>query len=143
MRSKTIFTAAVLSLAAGFAYAQAENDKPAELKDSLHPPIHSEELASPQAPAAEAPASPAPAAPVIQSEEPGSTKAPAASADAKADASALLTEDQAKAKIESEGFTEISGLKKDAMGVWTASAMKEGKSVQLSLDTQGHIALMN
>jgi len=135
MRSKTIFTAAVLSLAAGFAYAQAENDKPAELKDSLHPPIHSEELASPQAPASPAP--------VIQSEEPGSTKAPAASADAKADASALLTEDQAKAKIESEGFTEISGLKKDAMGVWTASAMKEGKSVQLSLDTQGHIALMN
>ena len=148
MRSKTIFTAAVLSLAAGFAYAQADNGKPAELKDSLHPPIHSEELASPQTPAspapvAEAPASPAPAAPVVQSEEPGSTKAPAASADAKANAAALLTEDQAKAKIESEGFTQISGLKKDAKGMWTASAMKEGKSVQLSLDTQGHIALTN
>jgi len=127
MRSKTIVTAAVLSLAAGFAFAQAENDKPAELKDS-HPPIHSEELASPQTPASPAPAAEAPASP-----------APAASADA----SALLTEDQAKAKIESEGYTEISGLKKDAMGVWTASPMKEGKSVQLSLDTQGHIALMN
>jgi len=132
MRSKTIFTAAVLSLAAGFAYAQAENDKPAELKDSQHPPIHSE-----------APAAPASPAPVIQSEEPGSTKAPAASADAKADASALMTEDQAKAKIESEGFTQISGLKKDAMGMWTASAMKEGKSVMLSLDTEGHISLLN
>jgi hypothetical protein len=138
MRSKTIFTAAVLSLAAGFAYAQADDGKPAELKDSQHPPIHSEELASPQTPA-----SPAAAAPVVQSEEPGSTKAPAASADAKANASALLTEDQAKAKIESEGFTQISGLKKDAKGMWTASAMKEGKSVQLSLDTQGHIALIN
>ena len=140
MRSKTIFTAAILSLAAGVAYAQAENGPPTELKDAQHPPIHSEELASPQAPDAQAPAAEAPASPVIQSEEPGSVQTPSASADASA---TLMTEEQAKAKLESEGYTEISGLMKDAMGMWKASAMKEGKSVQLSLDTEGHIAVIN
>ena len=55
----------------------------------------------------------------------------------------MLTEEQAKAKLESEGFMDVAGLKKDEMGLWTASAMKEGKPVQLSLDDQGRITIIN
>jgi len=56
----------------------------------------------------------------------------------------VLTEEQAKAKIEGEGYTEVSGLKKDDdKGMWTATAMKDGKPVQLSLNAEGHIAVVN
>jgi hypothetical protein len=56
---------------------------------------------------------------------------------------ASFTEQQAKAKFESDGYTVISGLKKDDKGMWTATAMKEGRPVQLSLDTQGQIIVAN
>ena len=50
---------------------------------------------------------------------------------------------QAKTRIEDQGFTNVSELKKDAKGMWNARAMKDGKFVQLSLDTQGHITQLN
>jgi hypothetical protein len=56
---------------------------------------------------------------------------------------AALTEPQAKARIEAQGFTNVSELKKDAKGVWTAKATKDGKSVDLSLNTQGLITQHN
>jgi hypothetical protein len=56
---------------------------------------------------------------------------------------ASFTAQQAKAKFEGDGYTAISGLKKDDKGMWTATAMKEGKPVQLSLDTQGQIIVAN
>ena len=41
---------------------------------------------------------------------------------------AALTETQAKARIEAQGFTNVSELKKDAQGAWNAKAMKDGKA---------------
>src|SRR5262245_31331988 len=66
-----------------------------------------------------------------------------AGAPAPANAGAAMTEVQAKARIESQGFTNVSELKKDAQGIWSAKAMKDGKAVQLSLDTRGEVALKN
>jgi hypothetical protein len=50
-----------------------------------------------------------------------------------------FTEGQAKSRIESTGFSNVSGLKKDDNGVWRGKAMKDGKSVNLSLDFQGNV----
>jgi hypothetical protein len=56
---------------------------------------------------------------------------------------APLTEAQAKAHIEARGFTNVSELKKDVQGMWNATAMKDGKSVQLSLDARGLVTQRN
>ena len=50
-----------------------------------------------------------------------------------------FTEGQAKSKIESGGYTQVSGLKKDDSGVWTGSAMKGGQKVNVKLDFQGNV----
>jgi opacity protein-like surface antigen len=50
-----------------------------------------------------------------------------------------FTESQAKSKIESNGFSNVSELKKDDNGVWRGKAMKDGKSVNISLDFQGNV----
>jgi hypothetical protein len=53
--------------------------------------------------------------------------------------SAALTETQAKARIEAQGFSNVSELKKDSQGMWNATAMKDGKAVHLSLDARGQV----
>jgi hypothetical protein len=50
-----------------------------------------------------------------------------------------FTEGQAKSHIEEKGFRNVSGLKKDDNGVWRGKAMKDGKSVDVSLDFQGNV----
>ena len=50
-----------------------------------------------------------------------------------------FTEGQAKSKIKSGGYTQVSGLKKDDNGVWTGSAMKGGQKVNVKLDFQGNV----
>ena len=50
-----------------------------------------------------------------------------------------FTETQAKSRIEASGYANVSALKKDEKGVWRATAMKDGKSVQVSLDTEGKV----
>jgi hypothetical protein len=50
-----------------------------------------------------------------------------------------FTEGQAKSRIESKGYTNVSGLKKDTKGVWRGTAMRDGKSVDVSLDFEGNI----
>jgi hypothetical protein len=50
-----------------------------------------------------------------------------------------FTEGQAKSRIESNGFLNVVGLKKDDNGVWRGKAMKDGKSVEVSLDFQGNV----
>jgi hypothetical protein len=76
--------------------------------------------ANPQAPTAQAPAAAQP-------------RAPEAGANA-------FTETQAKSRIEANGYTNVSALRKDEKGMWHGSAMKDGKSVQVSLDVQGKVA---
>jgi hypothetical protein len=50
-----------------------------------------------------------------------------------------FTEGQAKSRIESNGFSNVSALQKDAEGVWRGKAMKNGASVSVGLDFQGNV----
>lgn len=50
-----------------------------------------------------------------------------------------FTMGEAKSHIEAKGFTRVSGLKKDADGIWRGTAMKNGASVPVSLDYQGNV----
>lgn len=50
-----------------------------------------------------------------------------------------FTEAQAKSRMESSGFSNVSNLTKDASGIWRASATKDGKQHSVSLDFQGNV----
>ena len=50
-----------------------------------------------------------------------------------------FTEGQARSRIKSNGFASVSDLRKDNKGVWRGKAMKDGKSVTVSLDFQGNV----
>jgi len=50
-----------------------------------------------------------------------------------------FTEGQAKSRIESNGYTNVSGLRKDDQGVWRGMATKDGRSMNVSLDFQGNV----
>ena len=52
-----------------------------------------------------------------------------------------FTEAQAKARIEEAGYTDVTGLKLDDQGVWRASATKDGKRANVSLDFQGNVTM--
>lgn len=51
-----------------------------------------------------------------------------------------FTENQAKSRLESSGYSNVSGLKKDDNGIWRATAQKDGKSETVMLDYQGNIS---
>jgi hypothetical protein len=123
MRS-TIAMAVIVTFAAGTALAQQESP-PSELGATQQPPIHAEPAPPTTAGAPKLPD----AAPVINSEEQATAK--------------IESEEQAKAKIESEGYTEVSELKQNDTGMWTATAMKDGKPVQLSLNAEGQLSVLN
>jgi hypothetical protein len=50
-----------------------------------------------------------------------------------------FTEGQAKSRIEDKGFKNVSGLQKDANGVWRGKANQDGKAVNVSVDFQGNV----
>jgi hypothetical protein len=50
-----------------------------------------------------------------------------------------FTEGEAKSRIESNGFSDVSGLAKDDDGVWRGKAMRDGRRVEVSLDYQGNV----
>lgn len=50
-----------------------------------------------------------------------------------------FTESQAKARIESRGYTNVTGLKKDDQSIWRGTASKDGKQVTVALDYQGNV----
>jgi opacity protein-like surface antigen len=50
-----------------------------------------------------------------------------------------FTEGQAKSRIETNGFSGVSDLRKDDSGVWRGKAMKDGKSTTVSVDFQGNV----
>jgi Peptidase propeptide and YPEB domain len=51
-----------------------------------------------------------------------------------------FTEAEARSRIERAGYTSVSDLKKDDQGIWRGTAMKNGKSVKVSLDYKGNIS---
>jgi hypothetical protein len=50
-----------------------------------------------------------------------------------------FTEGQAKSRIESNGFSNVTELRKDDQGVWRGKATKDGRTVGVSLDFQGNV----
>lgn len=51
-----------------------------------------------------------------------------------------FTEGQARGHIENAGYTEVSGLTKNADGLWTGQAKKAGKTMNVSVDFKGAVA---
>jgi hypothetical protein len=70
--------------------------------------------------------------PAIKTTEGNNPGAPAAGANS-------FTMGQAKARIESRGYAQVSNLAKDKEGLWRGKAMKDGKSVSVALDYQGNV----
>ncbi len=52
-----------------------------------------------------------------------------------------FTEGQAKSRLEDAGFKDVTALKLDDQGVWRATANKDGKTVNVSLDFQGNVVV--
>jgi hypothetical protein len=50
-----------------------------------------------------------------------------------------FTEAQARSRIETHGYANVSGLTKDAQSIWRGKATKGGAPVNVALDYQGNI----
>jgi len=50
-----------------------------------------------------------------------------------------FTADDAKAKFEERGFSEITELKKNDDGVWLCKAQRDGDSFEVALDFEGNV----
>lgn len=74
-----------------------------------------------------------------------STTSPTPAPKADADKNAPLpgansfTEGQAKSRLEANGYSNVSALKKDENGVWKGSATHSGAKVNVSVDYRGNI----
>jgi hypothetical protein len=44
-----------------------------------------------------------------------------------------------KSKLEASGYSNVTGLKQDATGDWSAKATKAGKQVAVSVDSKGTV----
>jgi hypothetical protein len=62
-----------------------------------------------------------------------------ANAPAPAKGANSFTMGEAKSRIESNGFTNVSDLTKDGDGIWRGSAQKAGSSTQVWLDYKGNV----
>ena len=57
-----------------------------------------------------------------------------------APSSANLNETEAKSRIESKGYLDISSLEKDSRGIWRGKAtLKDGRPVNVTIDLEGNI----
>ena len=81
---------------------------------------------------AQTPAQSGPQNPAVKTNESNNSAMPVKGANS-------FTESEAKSRIEHHGFTQVSGLQKDQAGVWRGTAMKDGKSMQVSVDYQGNV----
>jgi len=70
--------------------------------------------------------------PAVKSPSANNPAAPVAGANS-------FTEGQSKSRIESNGYTNVSDLKKDDSGIWTGTATKGGQKVDVRLDFQGNV----
>jgi hypothetical protein len=149
-----LFATAVLSLISGCAFGQTTRTSPFSSATSKN--IPSSSSTSPNSPCASTnPSSPcysanAPRNPcysAVAPDEPCSTtitpntntpSAPAAATIRQSTVHAI-TEDQAKSQIEAQGFPGISGLRKDVKGVWRGTVVKDGSTVNVTLDEKGNV----
>lgn len=66
-----------------------------------------------------------------------STTMPGASGGAGASGSMSMS--SVKSKIEASGYSNVTNLKQDATGDWTAKATKAGKQVAVAVDSKGTV----
>jgi len=78
------------------------------------------------------PAQKGPSNPAVKSMDSNNSASPVAGANS-------FTMAQAKSHIEDKGYTNVTGLKKDAHGVWRGMATKDGKSGPVTVDYQGNV----
>ena len=50
-----------------------------------------------------------------------------------------FTEDQARGHLKNGGYTDVTSLTQDDKGVWRGQALKDGKSMEVSVDYQGSV----
>lgn len=50
-----------------------------------------------------------------------------------------FTEGEARRRIESNGYADVTGLQKDADGIWHGTAKKGGNTVKVWLDYKGNV----
>jgi hypothetical protein len=50
-----------------------------------------------------------------------------------------ITVDQAKSQIEAKGYSSVTGLQRDAKGIWRGKAVKDGFPVNVTLDLNGNV----
>ena len=50
-----------------------------------------------------------------------------------------FTESEARRRMESNGYAEVTGLQKDTDGVWHGTAKKGGNTVKVWLDYKGNL----
>jgi hypothetical protein len=51
----------------------------------------------------------------------------------------VLTQAEARKKIENNGYSGVTAMKRDANGNWTAMAMRSGKKTMVALNRAGKI----
>lgn len=84
---------------------------------------------------------------MAQTSSPSSSTAPAAVATSSTNNTTAapvpgansFTMAQAQKRMEDQGYSQVSGLAKDANSIWRGHAMKDGKAVDVALDYQGNI----
>jgi opacity protein-like surface antigen len=140
MRSLLI-TTAVASLAIGSASAQNVSSPttpvtppPAAQTEPATPPEATPDPGKAALPRIAIPPTKSDPPPAIKTTEGNNPGAPVAGANS-------FTEGQAKSRIEARGYTNVSSLTKDNKGIWRGTAMKDGKSFQVSLDFQGNVSV--
>jgi hypothetical protein len=50
-----------------------------------------------------------------------------------------FTENQVRERLESNGFTGVTALRKDDQGIWRGTAMRNGTSTPVAIDYRGNI----
>lgn len=50
-----------------------------------------------------------------------------------------MTESAVKSKLEASGYTNVTGIKKDSSGDWSAKASKGGKQIAVMVDSKGMV----
>jgi protein CpxP len=50
-----------------------------------------------------------------------------------------FTEAQARSRLEAQGFSTVTELRKDDQGIWRGKAQKDGKSVSVGIDYKGTV----
>jgi hypothetical protein len=89
-------------------------------------------FASTSAFAADTGAQQGPQNPAIKSPSTNASNAPVTGANS-------FTLGEARSHIAARGYSHIRHLSKDSNGVWRGTAMKDGQSLQVSLDYQGNV----